>query len=286
MRKYYKTILSDSFRGIKFLSIDRTFEDHVRAMGDYDPNDSYANKERFFARYVPRGGGVHDCFDQFLMRHLKKNQDVLSVASGRAANELHFIDQGYQITCSDMQLPNSYPQTKVLFPQLRYIVLNILDNDIPKQYDAIICLGLTYLFNDNDFDRFFENVRRNLKIGGSLILGTSGCAPNTLSFILHNLFLPLEGLLILFYRTLFTKKKSGLAIKHHGYLRSDDEIMQRAKKQGLTCCDRSSDGFLMEFKRSVVLTKIMKNFPIFENYFTRLGGQIPYVRMFEFQKTA
>jgi hypothetical protein len=78
---------------------------------------------------------------------LNKNDNILSVASGLCVNELFLIDKGYKITCADMGTLHSYDDIKKIFPDFKFILLDILNpQGFQEKFDAIICLGADISF--------------------------------------------------------------------------------------------------------------------------------------------
>ena len=136
-------------------------------MGAYEPDDAYHSKEAFFRRwYYGYNLGRLEHYDSFLRKRAEKENEVLSVASGRCANELQLLEGGYAIICSDLEPPPCYRETCKLFPEFKFIKLNILEGPAEKTYDAVTGLSLIYLFNNDDLSRFFRNVSGSLKEGG------------------------------------------------------------------------------------------------------------------------
>ncbi len=71
-------------------------------MGGYSSDESYLEKDTFFQRHFVRRYAI---YDEYLRRHLDKSEEILSIASGRCVNELRLIDDGYSVSCSDIQFP-------------------------------------------------------------------------------------------------------------------------------------------------------------------------------------
>src|SRR3989338_4027381 len=210
MRKWLKYYIDYNVNGTIRLPMGRTFEQHASEMGQYESDDAYESKGRFLSRYFY---GYHslrlEYYDIFLRRHMKKGDDILSVASGRGANELVLMEDGYRIACSDLGIPHAYIGTKKLFSYFEYIELDILKTPSSKKYDAALSLSLIYLFNDNDLGIFFENIARSLKPGGYLILDSAGSPDSIPSFILNDLYLRFEASLHRWVKTLSTRRRPG-----------------------------------------------------------------------------
>lgn len=101
MREWYKYSLDPSNKGRILLPIDHSFCDHEKAMGGYKSDAAYTSKSTFFNKYFfGYHGGRLEYYDNFLRKHLGKNLDTISIASGRCANELYLMEDDYRITCS------------------------------------------------------------------------------------------------------------------------------------------------------------------------------------------
>ncbi len=241
--------------------------------------EGYHSQEAFFQTHITRR---YAFYDRFICQHLSKEEIALSVASGRCANELLLLSHGYNIVCSDLA-PVNLKETISLFSDFRFQELDILDKPSPTSFDSIIALGLIYLFDEKRLVTFFENISESLKTGGHLILDGAGPPDNFFTFLLHGLVLRYEIRLLITWRRL--KNREGLAFvkKHHGFLRTDREIIEAAASAGLIFLDQCSYDFLTEFRRSYLFSRFTKDSGL-EKLFERLGRFIPHVRMFYFQK--
>lgn len=283
MQKWFKFSLDPQTRGFHRIAIEDDFK-HYSTGGDYHSDQFYVSQDAFLQHYLPRNGGRHDIYDSFLKRHLQKNQMILSIASGRAANEACLSREGYSVTCSDVDVPPVYGDTHKLFPSLRYEALNILERPASKKFDAIFCLSLIYLFSDQELLKVMTHINESLNDEGCFVLDSSTSPDNLLTFFIHRILLPLEvsvrGLLE------FSKcgKFPGLVMRHHGYLRSDREILKAATLTGFELVEKEDSCFLAEFRRSALLSKILRPGSRIEKIFESWGRFIPYVRMFYFKK--
>lgn len=286
MRFWYKYYLDSASSGVRRLPIDQSYEDHVKGMGDYNADEAYASAASFFEKYLPRTGGKHDCFDKFLRKRLKKGERILSVASGRAATELSLSESGYDITCSDLELPDAYDATRKLFPGIRYIKADILHTPLSEKYDAIAALGLIYLFDKDELKLFFERVAMGLSATGHLLLDSAGSPDNLLSFMVHDVILRVETEILRWFKFFKTGKMPGLVIKHHGYRRTDEEIIRTAESCGFRLVHQENYCYLSEFERSRFLNKLIRAHPFFKHMLAKIGRGVPYIRMFDFVKVS
>jgi hypothetical protein len=95
MRVWKKVIFSDIPR-----SENKVYENIAKQMGGYGVDDSYQSKESFFHKYFQ---DRYVDWDNYLRRNLHKDDEVLSIASGRCINELRLLNDGYSISCSDLK---------------------------------------------------------------------------------------------------------------------------------------------------------------------------------------
>lgn len=285
MRKWIKYGLDDTERGIRRLGIDDSFDEHSRHMDYYQADKAYESRESFFNKYF---FGYHfgrlEHYDDFLRKHLSKCGDILSVASGRSANELFLIKDGWRITCSDLDIIKAYSETRKLFSDYEFVKLNILLEPAPRTYDSVMVLSLIYLFDNDQLKIFFENVTKSLKVGGELLLDSAGAPNNILTFFFNDIYLKVEIMLMRLARFLARRGCPALEIKHHGWRRNDREIVDIARRCGLELVAKENYAFLTEFRRSIVFNKFIKSGSWAERAFGSLGRNMPYVRMFKFQK--
>lgn len=257
-------------------------------MGGYESDSSYDSKESFFKKHL---SGVHAerfaNYDEFLRGHLKKNDEILSVGSGRCVNELYLLDSGYKkITCSDLGVFSAYSETKALFPEFSFTPLNILESSAPKKFNAVISLSLIYLFDERDFDSFLRNVADSLQEGGVLILDSAGAPDNLLTFIIHDIILRSEVYLsgLFGYIKSLGKQKFGVTVHAFGYRRKDSDIISAAERAGFQFIEKIDYGFISEFRRSKIFRRLVKPNSSVERIFMKIGVKVPYTRMFYFRK--
>ena len=68
-------------------------------MGGYESGESYyENKKYFFNNYYY---GYHfkrlEYYDMFIREKINREDSILSIASGRCANELRLLEEGYNV---------------------------------------------------------------------------------------------------------------------------------------------------------------------------------------------
>ncbi len=79
-------------------------------------------------------------------------------------------------------------------------------------------------------------------------------------------------------------KKERIRVKHHGFRRTDREIISVAEKYGFQLVNQEKFAFSTEFKRSVFINKLVQSIPILEKLLTIFGEKIPYIRMGKYLK--
>lgn len=119
-----------------------------------------------------------------------------------------------------------------------------------------------------------------------MIIDSAGPPDNALSFLINDIYLKYETAMERIIKFIRTGKMSGLVVKQHGYRRTDREIIDAARQYGLVLEKKNCYGFLTEFKRSIVLGKLLSRYSIMEKVLIPIGRLIPHVRMFDFRKVA
>jgi hypothetical protein len=279
MRKWKKVMFSDT--SIQIRSENKVYEDFVKQMGGYGVDDSYQSNESFFHKYFQ---DRYVDWDNYLRRNLHKDDEVLSIASGRCINELKLLNDGYSISCSDLKIVPSYDASIQLFGTFPFLVLDILREYPDKEYDGIICLSLIWAFNKDNLDKFFRNVNNGLSRGKCLFLDSGGGGENLFSLFWDVLYLPIEHKIFSFIYKLIGKRGKNLVKSNHGFRRTDKDIIESARRSGFEFVSRENLDFLSEFRRSVLLNGIMNRSSLAQRFFSILGRWNPYIRMFKFKK--
>ena len=279
MRVWKKLIFLDTPMQSGFEN--KVYEDFAKEMGGYGVDDSYQSKESFFQKYFQ---GRYVDWDNYLQRNLHKDDEVLSIASGRCINELKLLNDSYSISCSDLKIVPSYDASIQLFGTFPFLVLDILREYPDKEYDGIICLGIIYWFNKDDLDKFFRNINKGLSRGKCLFLDSGGGGENLFSLFWDVLYLPIEYKIFSFIYKLIGKRGKILVKSNHGFRRTDEEIVESARRSGFEFVSREDFDFLSEFRRSVLLNGIMNRSSLAQRIFSILGRWNPYIRMFKFKK--
>ena len=279
MRKWFKYRLLEGKQNTIYEAIDCNFDDHQKAMGGYAVDKGYENKEAFFREYY---SGYHsgrlESYTYFLKKHLSKNERILSIGSGRCANEIKLLEEGYQVVCSDLVVSEAVEAAKALFHKLDFIVLDIINKPTNAKYDKVIALSLTYLFDDEKLSIFFLNASESLKNEGGLIVEIPGIPDNFAGHFCYHYYLKFELLMFKLIKFVVKKSREGVLIKHHGYLRGDQEIINSANKLGFELVDKTGYDFLGDLcSRSVLLHLLFKLAPF-------LVKPKFHARMFFFQK--
>lgn len=267
MRKWFKYSLLEGINVTVYEAMDCNFDDHQKAMGGYGIDYAYESKAAFLKEYYYGYDlGRLESYDGFLKKHLTKNDRILSIGSGRCAIEIKLLEEGYQVVCSDLSVFSAVQAAKALFPSLQFTVLNIINNPASGKYDKVIALSLIYLFDDEKLSKFFSNVAESLEDGGGLIVDMPGLPDNRIVNVYYHYYLKLDLLILKCLRSLVKYRSEGVVIKHHGYLRGDEEFIKFADKFGFLLLEKTGYGFFGDlYGRSTALRLfLLKFFPFLE----------------------
>jgi len=285
MRIWYKYIIGYRKNAIDSANIDSSFSDHARGMGNYDPDGAYSGKKEFFRKYYY---GFHygrlQRYDDFMRRRLALPWRIFSIASGRCANELMLMEDGYDITCSDLEKIPALAVTQKLFPGLRFNCLDILKSCASGHYDAVLALSLIYLFSENELNTFFRNCSDSLRPGGCLILDSAGAPDNLPAFLWHDVCLRIESYIVRVLIWLRRGQLPSLTRKHFGYRRTSAEIISAARAAGFELVYQKDYVTSSEFRRSVFFNLLVRQGGLIDKVFVFFGKSFPYTRMFDFRK--
>ena len=283
MIKWKKIIFNRSNKITKIDNI-KSFDDFSQEVesGGYKTNQNYSGKEKFFDHYfkIER----YAIWSKYLKDNLNPNEKILSIASGRAINELDLISNKHNITCSDLEIPECYEASKNLFGNFDYIKLNILEDKTRNKFQCIFCISALYIFSNSQLEKIFYNIREMLEKDGTLIIDFGGAEDHVFSFIFHEIFLLAEAYLVFFFSKIINKKIGFEIDYNHGYRRKNKEIIEIAKKVGLKFIEVKEYDYLSELQRSIVIRKLVEFFPFSKKFFSLFGRKIPYIRFFKFRK--
>jgi SAM-dependent methyltransferase len=247
----------------------------------------YGSKEEFFETYL-QNSKRHACYDAFLARHLPKEGHCLSIASGRAVNELRLMEQGWKFLCSDLDAI-CLEETLKLFPNYSFLKWDCMSDPLPEQrFDVVISLSFIYLLDPDKLQRFFRRMRELLLPGGVFLLDSAGSPDVLLGTLLHDYWLPVEAslgrpVLRAYYRL---KGRGSFTVqrKHHGFRYKDQEIIAAAKAAAFQLEAFEAMDFETEWDRSLVYRHLLKRISPLRRVLLQLGKRLPYVRMFAFRR--
>ncbi len=277
MKRWYKYLLNyDTDR--KFMPKDEAFEDHKRSMKGYNSSKGYSSKEDFFTVHFHGAHPRHGHYHGYLINRLKKEGDILSIGSGRCVNELLLMEEGFAVTCSDLEQP-CQQETMQLFPHLKFMKYDVTKGSASRKFDSVISLSMFYLFDEEELLRVFKNVRDSLKSGGTFVFDPGGAENNLITRIIDDIICPSEMLMLKFLKKLLRRENCVVTKKHHGCRTTDAEIISIARRSGFDLCDMKKYDHFTEFgMRSIFFGKMPKKMV------ELLGRVVPYIRMFCFKK--
>lgn len=274
MRKWYKYILNYE-NNLRLMPKDSNYDDFKKTMG-YDSDIGYGSKEEFFRVHFYNAHPRFRHYDNYLRKNLEKGKEILSIGSGRCINELLLMKDGFNIICSDIDLP-CREKTLGLFPDLRFVKYDVKSSPFGHKFDAIICLCVFYSFNEDELLRVFKNASGSLKSGGKFIFDPGGAVNNIFTYINDEMICKFETNLL--YIIQKVRQRECVVVKiHQGYRSKNEEIISVARRadfslHGLECSEYST-----EIRRSLLLNRLpMQAADV-------IGRLFPYVRMFTFVK--
>jgi SAM-dependent methyltransferase len=285
MRVWNKTLLALAGEDAP-TDLDRTFADHARGMGGYVCS-GYRSREEFFSTYFD--GRLRD-YEAFLTAHLPKSGRTLSIASGRAVNEMRLADRGYDIVCSDLE-PVCPEPLRALFPQYRFMRWDALNATVPEaRFDNVMSLGFVYLLPPDSLDTFMARVAALVAPGGVFILDSAGSPDNLVANFLHEVVLPIDARYTCAALNVRARFKGGafrrVRRKHHGYRYRDREFVSVAKRHGFDLEAVSHTDFENEWNRMFLYKYALSRLPPIRAAMLKAGSLMPYVRMFAFRRAA
>ena len=83
---------------------------------------------------------------------------------------------------------------------------------------------------------------------------------------------------------LLMRRFDALVSKHHGYRRSDRDIIEAARPYGLELRHREPLAFTTELRRSRVLNRLITSHALAAGALSFVGRSLPSIRMFDFEK--
>jgi SAM-dependent methyltransferase len=256
--------------------------DHFSLMGGYLPGPEYESRQSFFSTHLDAHDRLVEC-ERYIAPRIRKQDRILSVASGRCAVELRLQKMiGCSIVCSDLDEPPCLEATKELFPELEFRTLDVLRELPSDNFDAVISIGLIYNFDDQQLSDFFDFVAKVLNPGGRLLLDFAGSADNAASLAFHDVYLPLEARLAATALSLKHRRPFGVAHDVHGYRRTNDDVQRIAQCCGFAMSEYSEGDYITDFQRSLILQRLLRRSSAVRRGLSVAGRLIPYVRIATF----
>ena len=209
----------------------------------------------------------------------------MSIGSGACVNECALINDGYNVTCSDLKQPPCYKDAVELFGPFHYLEFDALTVSIPVGYDIIFCLSMIYLFDTNKLNQFFSNVSAGLEIGGVFVLDGGGPEDSMFSSCWSDYFLRGETHLMSIRKSTQTWSRRKVEKVFHGYRHTNTEVIAMAKRHGLELIGLEKFDYLTEFRRSSIIRWLTNRSAVTKSFLSYFGRINPYVRMFAFRKT-
>ena len=280
MKKWKKITINNSNYILKGKN-RKNSNDFAKILRSFNFNDYYQDKKNFFKFYLK---GIYITWDKYLRKNLQPNAKTLSIASGRGINELSLIADNYNITCSDIEIPKFYQESKKLFGNFNYLNFNILSDNLNDEFDNVIVMSAFYIFSYSELEKIFYKINKILKKDGTLIFDIGGPEDNSISHFFHEIYLVFEAYTVYYLSKIFNKKIGLESDGNFGFRWKNKEIIDLASRFGFKNIHIDEYDYLTELQRSVLVNKIIKLFPSSRKKFELIGKKIPYIRMFKFKK--
>jgi cyclopropane fatty-acyl-phospholipid synthase-like methyltransferase len=102
----------------------------------------------------------------FVKRHLDSNDDILDLGAGTGLVTNELIDSVKSI----IAVETFEGLTKFIHEDVLVINAELPTFIIRKEFDKIVCTGVTHFFNQSDVEKIYANAYKMLKPNGKLIL--------------------------------------------------------------------------------------------------------------------
>lgn len=288
MQRWVKYSLAAGEGAVVRRGLASSFEAQAAFMDGYGVDAAYADREAFFAAHLT---GRYTVWDRFIRSNVPAGARVFSVASGRGINEMRLLADGFQVTCSDLKVPDCHEANVRLFGPHAYLALDIVRQAPPGGHDAALCLSLIYLFDAAALDACLGNLARALAPGGVLILDGAGSEPSLLGRLYHSGLLKWEAWVHYLLRRLasatpLSRFRYDLLAQDYGYRWKADEIIALAERHGLRMVAREEHDPETDLLRSPLLARVMRrpNSLAARLLVAALGRRLKYLRLFAFRK--
>ena len=180
-------------KSIKFLERDQSYEEHKETMGW---GEDFNSKEEFFRTNFIQNQSYKFIWDQLNKRtyeliklYTNPGQNILSVASGGCGVELKLLEEGYDVTCSDLAITSFHNKLKTIFSEAKFEKINFLEDTISESYDNIMAIEVVLVLSPVELKVMLDKLYHSLKKGGYLFL-TIDVSPPSLrnNFIIEKLY--------------------------------------------------------------------------------------------------
>jgi hypothetical protein len=261
LRTWYKYTLEDA--DVKKFTSALDYTSHQIKKNNSELNKlfefNFFNKD--FSKYI---------YDNLYQKLSGRN---LSIGSGWGHLEYH-LSKKFEITASDIN--NEYKEYN---KKINYIITDIISKEfvIDTKYDNAFAPGIIYLFNDEELDIFFKNVKKTINDNGNFYLFFRSKDSLFINF-LDNFILPFENL-VNYCLKIIKRKKIKIQKNHHGYRRFNYELEKIMMQNEFKIVSAEKLMFQGEYNRSKILkifglSKILSYFKLH-----------PYITVYHLKKS-
>lgn len=124
---------------------------------------------------------VTDTLERLLLPRLGRGSRCLDLGCGAGLVSELLTAAGHQVTALDLS-PRMLDATATRAPEATLIEGDYLELELAPRFDAISAFAFIHLFPATDAERALQRMRRNLRRGGLLLIGTTAAAAEAEGF--------------------------------------------------------------------------------------------------------
>lgn len=245
--KYVKMELGVPFRGW----VDETPEEFAETMGYKNFNP--LGRVSFL---MENGASEWELeLNALFERILDKKKSYLFLGSGVGEQEVPLHLKGYRVIASDVYV-DALEKTKKLFPSLpiaKVDAFHLPDRSWFKNDGGYVDTGIMFYYPWHDALRIFNEVTLETQDNDVFIV-CHRYNDNTLTWLLDEVFLPIEALLKNTAMKILGKNVRWVR-KEHGFRRPEEDVVQMAEDMGLKLVSKHYVGYGWELNRLWIVQK-------------------------------
>jgi len=229
------------------LAQDKSYKEHKESM---QWNESFRDKDEFLDKnfYMHKDDKNYFYELNLTTYDLAKKYfhgKTLSIGCGGAGVEMKLVEDGFELTASDLETSDFHDRLKELFLKSKFLPLNILEDEASgEKYDSIMAISITYLFDEASIDKMLQNIRSMLNDGGVALITLDISEPGFVSdYVLGDFFSFDTKLRNRYIQNKYKEKASLFYEQFFGYRRSDKCFIKKAQEFGFKLIEHKKTAF-------------------------------------------